>query len=925
MERNPHAINLESNPYQIELTGNEHTDSSGHSHEYHAYLPSRASISRQGRALVKGVQDRGGCRLTICLIGVTLCWLSSLQVAAAFVEILFTPPNGGPQVQKSWKQFGEQVNIERLRNLECISSNLGVCQGGLKTTFDSMAFSVEVVALQNSYLIGNATAYQQRCGDEQTYKIRAIRKYKLALVNNATSGPLSIIWNNTCAPDLIATLTTLYSDPAEATNQATILTTRYGNKNEVTWEQAYISMEERAAYDAAYWANKTQQLQDWYTSQGLGLNIPSIPNFTTSFDGFGTDLSQYWACTTVSNMTCPFPGGLKERAQATMAEYQTKYDSMTTSFYQQKNASQVYLAQAADRVRNYTSYADQVSMSLADVRATVQKLKDDGCGGACAAQVDVLIASFPSVPSVYLNVPDVSGYNLAAFEGVNWTDIMSGLDFGNETAAIRDKLGNMTFQMNSLGVVWNDTINTNVLNQFSWNASFGANFGYNPPGVNIDFANVSNITSSYVSKTNGQLTDAAARLSPGDSSVSNGTSSLRNFSFSANSLSSNDYSYASLGGSLDIDLWFFSVNWFRFFTYFFDYAWRIWYSGRIFMRYWFGAAGTMAPIDIRSYRTTKATPLHIRLARAITHPFVFFAVGLVLAVLVVSVILGIYVPMLNEYIETCVKPDVAGAPSFIGDNVYSAAFNSAVLQGNRQLSEGLNEYDTGRANLCGTTQQNANDAFAHQEYQLKIVRDNFLDVANLLTDMELCTSDDTWTQLNESFVFYTNWPNPTRPWHIVNCTLAGFDALGYLERPPINCTELPQCATQCGVDVALVQGVSRKASCQTEWYVHTTILQTVATIVVFLFWNICRTLLLDGLVLIYWKHLVRGSGLNFYSTCNRNGQIDTDTEDQLAVAIKQSDAASRKQGFFYVAMSVLLNIPYIVFCVLLNIDIAYPY
>jgi len=203
-------------------------------------------------------------------------------------------------------------------------------------------------------------------------------------------------------------------------------------------------------------------------------------------------------------------------------------------------------------------------------------------------------------------------------------------------------------------------------------------------------------------------------------------------------------------------------------------------------------------------------------------------------------------------------------------------------------------------------------------------------VADLLDSMENCTSMTTWTLLSfnppyQNFQYFTDTPNPTGTYHIDNCSMVGFDNLGFLEPPPINCSNLPTCATGCGVDTSVVQGVSRRASCVTEWYIHSSILKIVCTIVVFIFWNVCRTLLLDGLVRIYWQQLVRGQGLNFYSTCNQNGQIDTDTEDQLAVAIKESDASYRRMGIIYVVMSMLLNIPYIVFCILLNVDIAYPY
>lgn len=794
-----------------------------------------------------------------------------------------------------------------------------MCQDNLNLRFTNMDFSVEVIALQNTYLIANATAYQERCSNEQNNKLKAIRKYKLALSNAS----MQIIFNTSCPSNVTTNLNSLYSNAAETTNQATIVTAQYGNSNEITWQMAYDSMQARAAYDNAYWANKTQQLQDWYVSQGLSIDYPDIPSLSTGFSGFNTDLSDYWACATVSNLTCPYPDGLKARADATVAQFQAKYATLSTNFYATKNASQAYLNSASAKLAGYQSYATTVSMKLADIKQTVEDLKAS-CGGACNADVDRITANFPFKPDVFVTVPDIN-YSIPSFSAPNWTEVMAGLDFGNATQAVKDKLAAMTFQVNALSNGWTDTLDTNILNQFNWSTNFSASLGYNPPGVGIDVGNVTNLTKNYVNQTNAQLGDVAARLSPGSSSsTGNKTSVLRDLRLDTNSLSKNEYSYEMLGGSFDIDLWFFSVNWLKFFSYFFDYAWRIWYSGRIFIRYWFGAAGTMPPIDIRSYRTTKATPLHIVVARYATHPLVLFGGGLIVACLVVSVIIGLYVPMLTEYIQTCVKADAAGQPSFISDNVYAAAFNVAVLQGNRDLSQGLNQYDTGRANLCGTTQQNANDAYANQQYQLRIVRDNLQTTVSLLDDMERCTLGTTWTQLTP-FVTYTNYPAPAEPWHIPNCSMAGFDALGFLEPPPINCTALPSCGTQCGVDVAVVQGVSRKASCQTEWYVHTTILQTVCTLVVFIFWNVCRTLLLDGLVRIYWRHLVRGSGLNFYSTCNRNGQIDNNTEDQLGVAIKQSDISFRRMGYFYIVMSFLLNIPYIVFCVLLNIDIAYPY
>lgn len=933
MERNPYAINVESNPYQIELAGHEHgkvSDDSGNgslgkneyaSTSYRAHMPTRASISRKGKELMKGVQNRGGCRLAICLLGVALCWLASFQVASTFVEIIFTTSKGGPQVQQSWEEFGAQINLERERNVECVNNSLGTCLTVLQSQFESMGFDVDVVALQNSYLVANATAYQQKCAGLQADKIKSIQIFKLA----ASKANKEFIYNTSCSQQDRTNLNQLYTDPTMTANQATTATSQYGNSNQVTWAQAFESMQARVAYDKNYWTNQTSFLKKWYEDQDLGisLNAPKLPDFSASFGGFDADMGQYWACATLSNTPpCPVAGGLRASANATLASFQSKYSELQAKIERQRNESQAFADKAKAKAAAFNSYATNVGNKLQDLKATVNSLD---CGQPC----DDVLSKFPGASGVSLPADlDVRGITIPPLPTVNFDSIMTklGLNYSGSTADIKAKLNTMQAQVTSTVTNWDDQIDFNIKNQFTWNASFGFDVGYNPPPVKIDTANVTNLTNAYLAATNGQLSDVAAKLSPGGGSGGNKTDEvLRNLKLGANSISTTAYTYAMLGGSFDLDLWFFSMNWFRFFLYFLDYAWRIWYSGRIFIRYWYGAAGTMPPIDIRSYRTTKATPLNVRVARYATHPFVLFGGAMVVAILVVSVIIGIYIPLLDSYIQGCVKSDSLGKSTFLSQNVYAAAFNAAVLEGNRDLSTGLNDYDTSRANLCGTKQQDARDAFANQQYQLKIVRDNMLSVTDLLYKMEFCTLRATWSILAPyDFNYYTDVPNERAYAHIP-CSVAAFDALGTLEPPPINCTNLPTCGTECGVDTNVVQGVSHRASCETEWYLHSTILQGVCTVVVFIFWNVCRTLLLDGLVRIYWKHLVRGTGLNFYATCNNQGQIDTDTEDQLVVAIKESDASYRRMGIIYIVMSFLLNIPYIVFCVLLNIDITYPY
>jgi len=287
----------------------------------------------------------------------------------------------------------------------------------------------------------------------------------------------------------------------------------------------------------------------------------------------------------------------------------------------------------------------------------------------------------------------------------------------------------------------------------------------------------------------------------------------------------------------------------------------------------------------------------------------------------------VYIPLVQGYIQTCVDQNCPANGDLLSTNVYAAAFNAAVLQGNQALEAGVNKYDTNRANLCGSSQQQANNDYANAQNQYNIVLNNFQTTNALLENMQYCTNPASWDLLlpGQSWPVVTGQTHPIGEWYIPGCSMADFYALGSLVPPPLNCTGLPACDAGCGVDASALQGISHQASCETEWYVHTTILQTVCTAVVFIFWHVCRILVVEGLVRIYWTKLKQGPGLNYYASCNKEGQIDRDTEDQLQVAIKESDAGYRRRGRIYVLLSILLNIPYIVFCVELNLNTQYPY
>ena len=190
---------MDENPYEIELddfTDSNYGDAARKSAESSKDNAARTSSASQNspRPDIGHVDaTRRTCtRLLICVLGIGLLWISSLQAAAGFVELIFDGPTD-ENVKTQWLNMAADISVERDRNLECISAEVGVCNRTLDKVFAS--FLLEKLARENWYLISNATALQQRCEATKGKKFKLIQQFKNKLDNKqpAETIPFNVV------------------------------------------------------------------------------------------------------------------------------------------------------------------------------------------------------------------------------------------------------------------------------------------------------------------------------------------------------------------------------------------------------------------------------------------------------------------------------------------------------------------------------------------------------------------------------------------------------------------------------------------------------------------------------------------------------------------------------------------------------------
>lgn len=134
-----------------------------------------------------------------------------------------------------------------------------------------------------------------------------------------------------------------------------------------------------------------------------------------------------------------------------------------------------------------------------------------------------------------------------------------------------------------------------------------------------------------------------------------------------------------------------------------DFGFRIYFSIRLFFKYWSVSSIKLPEIDVRTEKDFHTmNPLKWSYGKfiftVIVNPITGMLLGLVLVTLIIRFASDIVFPLVADYEKGCVANGVEG--TFLSANLYSFAYNFAYNDGSSILVDGLKNLETQRTNLC---------------------------------------------------------------------------------------------------------------------------------------------------------------------------------------------------------------------------------
>lgn len=289
-------------------------------------------------------------------------------------------------------------------------------------------------------------------------------------------------------------------------------------------------------------------------------------------------------------------------------------------------------------------------------------------------------------------------------------------------------------------------------------------------------------------------------------------------------------------------------------------------------------------------------------------------------------LVALYVPWYDSYIENCVDHS-SNEGTFIGRNVQAMGLNFASSAGNERLTSSIGKYNDVSSSYCASEQARSKSSFVNQTEVYNMLlnshqstradHDAFAGCVNISTMDDLFNTACCSLHNPPGTCVATDTVCPRDP-----LTDVPFDRIGtYLpsasctreltERldstPIFNCryvicvvvisprligvySKLPTCSTTCdGPHAAVIQTVSERCTCMTEWFFHASILYFSLAVAIYVSLNIARTMLVKGLVVLCWRDIWSERPLEMVASCSMDGKMLFDSED-MEKTLRGNDA-----------------------------------
>jgi hypothetical protein len=365
-----------------------------------------------------------------------------------------------------------------------------------------------------------------------------------------------------------------------------------------------------------------------------------------------------------------------------------------------------------------------------------------------------------------------------------------------------------------------------------------------------------------------------------------------------------------------------------------DTIWRVTRSVRIVVQYLTASHVGLPTVDCRNKLTSQiAERPGVTAARIMTHPFTIIAVWTIIGLIVLSAFASVYIPMYEGYINGCVK---SRRGTILTNNSYAVVYNFAASDGDKELARGLSAFDSTRGEACGSHLESSTQEQQNNQQALLASSDSHQQSTDGLGLINRCVNMNSFYKpppanppINDEFD-YLRVTGHEHPVVIINnanngyCRQSEIQQYQTLENQAFNCSLLPVCQVTCnGPDKGLLTVATQKSGCTTEWMMHSAVIRTFITLVVFICINLSRWWFVEGLRRYHWRSLTPPTGFTYLGTVSRAGQMSRNMDENVVKKLDQTIARWERVAYLLFALAILIHVPYIVLIVFFSGPFAY--
>jgi hypothetical protein len=270
--------------------------------------------------------------------------------------------------------------------------------------------------------------------------------------------------------------------------------------------------------------------------------------------------------------------------------------------------------------------------------------------------------------------------------------------------------------------------------------------------------------------------------------------------------------------------------------------------------------------------------------------------------------------MYVSYYEGCVTKEAEDG-TFVTNTSFVFAYNWAAQDYNREVGEGLAEYDERRSTDCSLYGEESVTNYTGTVEFLYSIEERLTKLGQDMLLFDRCVKPDSPALLDDIIVQYNF--SAVGPFSLdeqqarQNC-LSESGRIPTLEDSRFNCTNLPICAMTCGgPDREAIAAATLSSGCTSEWKFHAGMFRFVMALMVYVCMNISRVLIMLAIVRLSWRVLA-GKGFEFIGTVDRLGNMDVTAKDRLKKQVETDIRKYERVAWIMLALAVLVHIPYII-------------